>query len=95
MGEPLSEEAWYVLVVGRGRENLYLALKGRLEDPGQVQVVWDRRVADRRVRERRTNARDEVDGQRKRDRRRAGLLGSVVAFVLGRETPDSDPPPEA
>ena len=86
MGEPLSEEARYVLVVGRGRENLYLALKGRLEDPGQVQVVWDRRVRERRI-----NARGEVVGRRQR----AGFLGSVVAFVLGRETPDSDPPPEA
>lgn len=37
------------VIVRMGQPEVYLALKARLEDPGQVQVIWDRRVRERRT----------------------------------------------
>ena len=95
MSEPVSEDARYLMIVRQGQPEVYLALKERLEDPGQVQVVWDRRAGDRRVRERRTDPiRAASTDRRDSDRRRTGRIAGAIAFLLARppEPPSESPP---
>lgn len=93
MAEPVSEDARYVIVVKQGHSELYLALQDGFADPGQVQVLWDRRVGERRLGERRAGSRPGSEDRRDSDRRRAGLLGGLVAFLLPK--PPSPPSSES
>ncbi len=93
MAEPVSEGARYVIVVKQGHSDLYLALQDGFADPGQVQVTWDRRAGERRLGERRAGSRPDSTDRRGGDRRRAGLLDRLVAFLLPR--PPSQPPSES
>ncbi len=46
MPDPVSEDAAYVVIVRRGYPKLFLSQWGRLEDPGPVRVICDRRAGE-------------------------------------------------
>jgi hypothetical protein len=78
MTDPISEDAEYLLIVQHGRDDVFLALKDRLEAPGQLRVMWDRRVGERR------KAESSVQSEhRAGERRQTNLLGNVLAILLG------------
>jgi hypothetical protein len=82
MSDPISEDAQYLLIVQHGRDDVFLSLKDRIEAPGQLQVMWDRRVGERRKAE--SSAHSE---HRAGDRRHANLLGNVLAILLAAPPP--------
>jgi hypothetical protein len=83
--DAISEDAEYLVVVRRGATDVFLALKARLEVPGQTQVIWDRRVGERRV------SRSPVgEDRRGPDRRQTNLTRNVIALLLAR-TPSKQP----
>jgi len=85
MTDPISEDAEYLLIVQHGRDDVFLSLKDRLEAPGQLRVMWDRRVGERR------KAESSVPSEhRAGERRQTNLLGNVLAILLG--VPPTDPP---
>ncbi len=49
MTDALSEDVEYLMIVRHGETGVFRSLKGRLEAPGQLQVIWDRRVGERRT----------------------------------------------
>jgi hypothetical protein len=91
MTDSLSEELEYLMIVRHGEVGVFRSLKGRLEAPGQLQVIWDRRVDERR-----TVAEGIGDERRRQDRRRTNLIGRLVAFLLAEPGgPPSDVKPAA
>jgi hypothetical protein len=84
MTDSLPEDVEYLMIVRHGETAVFRSLKGRLEAPGQLQVIWDRRAGERR-----TLAGGSSDGRRRQDRRQTNLIGNLVAFLLAE--PGSDP----
>lgn len=78
MSESVTDTAQYLLVLRRGEEELFMALRDRLE-AAPVQVIWDRRLAERR------RNRAGAAPERRRGERRSiqhalrSLLGVVLA----------------
>jgi methyl-accepting chemotaxis protein len=60
-----ARPAPFLAIVRRGATELFDALKDSLEEPGVVEVMWDRRVGPRRRREQ-SRARDRRRGDRRR-----------------------------
>jgi hypothetical protein len=77
MTDSISQDVEYLMVVRHGEVGVFRSLKGRLEAPGQLQVIWDRRAGERR-----TVAGGIPDERRRQDRRRTNLIGNLVAFLL-------------
>ena len=54
MGTPGSpSQPAYLAIVDRGKPGLLQSLKAQLEEPGLVEVIWDRRLSSRRRGDRR------------------------------------------
>ena len=72
----------YLAVVARDRPAVFDALKAQLEEPGHVDVIWDRRGGSRRRGERRKR-RPPTPGRRQRERRgRPPETWSTLGFVM-------------
>jgi hypothetical protein len=77
MLDAISEDDEYLMIVRRGETSLFRSLKVQLEAPGQLQVIWDRRVGERR-----TQAEATSSERRHQDRRQTNLIGNLVAFLV-------------
>jgi hypothetical protein len=72
----------YLAVVARDRPAVFHGLKAQLEEPGHVEVIWDRRGAPRRRGERRKR-RASTPGRRQRERRsRPPETWTTLGFVM-------------
>jgi len=79
MGTPGSpSQPAYLAIVDRGKPGLLQSLKAQLEEPGLVEVVWDRRLSSRR-----RGDRAVAGGPRRGDRRgEPPLTWATLGFVL-------------
>ena len=78
----MEREAWPVehMVIVRRGALVFDALKAGLEEPGVIDVIWDRRLGERRSRREPV----AVDARR-RDRRTAlGVDWNVMGFMVRR-----------
>jgi uncharacterized protein (DUF58 family) len=87
MTDVISEDVEYLMIVRRGEAGIFRSLKARLEAPGQLQVFWDRRVAERR-----TQAEATPSERRQQDRRQTNLIGNLVAFLVAEPGDSSERP---
>jgi hypothetical protein len=73
----VTDRPQYLLIVRHGHEELFLALRDRLEE-APVQVIWDRRVGERR------RGSEGVSPERRRGERRGPGLGlrHLLGFLL-------------
>ena len=90
MTDVISEDVEYLMIVRRGEASIFRSLKARLEAPGQLQVIWDRRVGERR-----TQAEATSSERRQQDRRQTNLIGNLVAFLVAEPGADSSGRPAA
>jgi len=79
MNFPLLAVGSYVIVVKRGEAPLFLALAHFLETADNVDLIWDRRVADRRSGPRSTGKDGRIT------ERRQTSMGPALALVVQRD----------
>jgi hypothetical protein len=49
MTDSLSQDVEYLMIVRHGEVGVFRSLNGRLEEPGQLKVIWDRRAGECRA----------------------------------------------
>ncbi len=85
---PTSSRPRYLFVVRSGEFEVYRILRERLEEPGLVEVIWDRRVRERRT------VVVPVEHERRRGERRGPppATWATQGFLLARR--ESNPQPD-